>query len=281
MTNVPTPARGIRIPQYAVVLAVMLFSLGALLALSQGIDERAFVRAEFTATPSPTVDPFADLTFATWRSDGDLISMELPASWTAQPSADSPVGYTFTAPKVSNTGIGLLVLPIAELGIPNLPPDASPEAILKAAIPAEAERVRPVEAGNLKGAGLKQSEADVDQRTGQLIGTDRELWLLSIDAKHVMLLQALAPTHQWSKMEEVFMRAMSSLNVNTEAVLARLATAKPTAEATAEATAPSESVATAEPTAEATAEATAPPTATPEPADLPTPTGPPLPTPAK
>jgi hypothetical protein len=287
VTNTPTPANGIRIPQYAIVLAVILFSLGALLALSQGIDERAFVRAEFTATPAPTatpVDPFADLSFATWQSDDDLISMELPASWTAQPSADSPVGYTFTAPTVNNIGIGLLVLPIAELGIPNLPADASPEAILKAAIPAEAERVRAVEAGNLKGAGLKQSEANVDQRTGQLVGTDRELWLLSIDAKHVMLLQALAPTQQWSKMEEVFTRAMNTLSVNTEAVLARFATAEPTAEATAEATAPSEGAATAEPTAEATVEATAEvtamPTATPEPAGPPMPTVAPSPTPA-
>ena len=283
MTNTPTPANGIRIPQYVIVLAVILFSLGALLALSQGIDERAFVRAEFTATPAPTatpVDPFADLTFTTWRSDGDLISMELPASWTAQPSTDSPVGYTFTAPTVNNTGIGLLVLPIADLGIPNLPADASPEAILKAAIPAEAERVRAVEAGNLKGAGLKQSEANVDQRTGQLVGTDRELWLLSIDAKHVMLLQALAPTQQWSKMEEVFTRAMSSLNVNTEAVLARFVTAEPTAEATAEPTAEVTAEATTEATAEATAEAPAMPTATPEPAGPPMPTVAPSPTPA-
>jgi hypothetical protein len=272
---------------------VFLFSLGALLALSQGIDERAFVRAEFTATPAPTatpVDPFADLTFAVWRSDGDLISMELPASWTAQPSADSPVGYTFTAPAVNNTGIGLLVLPIARLGIPNLPADASPEAILKAAIPAEAERVRAVEAGNLKGAGLKQSEANVDQRTGQLVGTDRELWLLSIDAKHVMLLQALAPTQQWSKMEEVFTRATNSLRVNTEAVLARFVTAEPTAEVTAEATAEATASpggattaeptveATIKPTAEATAEATVTPTATPEPTDPPMPTVAPSPT---
>lgn len=147
------------------------------------------------------------------------------------------------------------MLSIAELGIPNLPADASPEAILKAAIPAEAERVRAVEAGNLKGAGLKQSEANVDQRTGQLVGTDRELWLLSIDSKHVMLLQAIAPTQRWAQMEEVFKRATNSLNVNVEAVLARVAPA-PTAEPTAEPTVAPTAEATAEPTAEATAEAT-------------------------
>ncbi|MFQ3536162.1 MAG: hypothetical protein SNJ58_09800 [Aggregatilineales bacterium] len=279
MTDTPTPAKGIRIPQYVVILAVILFSLGALLALSQGIDERAFVRAEFTATPTITptpVDPFADLTFTTWRSEGDLISMEIPASWTAQPSADSPVGYSFTAPTVNNTGIGLLVLPIAELGIPNLPEDASPEAILKAAIPSEASRVRAVEAGNLKGAGLKQSDANVDQRTGQLIGTDRELWLLAIDSKHVMLFQALAPTQRWAQMEEVFVRATRSLNVNVEGVLARLAPV-PTAEATAEATAEP----TAEPTAEGTTQPGTQPTIEPTPAttSTPEPAGPPMPTP--
>ncbi|MFN7210478.1 MAG: hypothetical protein ACK4P1_08830, partial [Aggregatilineales bacterium] len=277
-TNTPTPAGGIRIPQYVIILAVILFSLGALLALSQGIDERTFVRAEFTATPAPTatpIDPFADLTYITWRSEGELISMEIPDGWQVQPSEDSPVGYTFTPPTINNIGIGLLVLPIAELGIPNLPADASPEAILKAAIPAEAERVRAVEVGNLAGAGLKQSEANVDQRTGQLVGTDRELWLLSIDSKHVMLLQAIAPTQRWAQMEEVFKRATNSLTVNVEAVLARVApapTAEPTAEATAEAT--------AEPTAEATAEVTAEPTAEPttEATNIPEPAGPSMPT---
>lgn len=278
MTNTPTPAGGIRIPQYVIILAVILFSLGALLALSQGIDERTFVRAEFTATPAPTatpIDPFADLTYTTWRSEGDLLSMAIPASWQVEPSQDSPVGYTFTPPTVNNVGIGLLVLSIAELGIPNLPADASPEAILKAAIPAEAERVRAVEAGNLKGAGLKQSEANVDQRTGQLVGTDRELWLLSIDSKHVMLLQAIAPTQRWAQMEEVFKRATNSLNVNVEAVLARVAPA-PTAEPTAEPTVAPTAEATAEPNAEATAEATN----IPEPAGPPMPTAEPSPTPA-
>jgi len=290
VTNTPTPVNGIRIPQYVIILVVILFSLGALLALSQGIDERAFVRAEFTATPAPTatpVDPFADLTFTTWRSEGDLLSMEIPANWQVQPADDSPVGFTFTPPATSNIGIGLLVLSIAELGVPGLPADASPEAILRAAIPAEAERVRAVEAGNLKGAGLKQSEANVDQRTGELIGSDRELWLLSVDSKHVMLLQAVAPTQRWAQMEEVFGRAVRSLNVNVEAVLARIApapTAEPTAEATAEPTAEPTAEATAEPTAaptaEVTPEATAAPTATPEPAGPPMPTMPPSPTPA-
>ncbi|MCS6870692.1 MAG: hypothetical protein NZ571_04465 [Anaerolineae bacterium] len=298
VTNMPTPAKGIRIPQYVIILAVLLFSLGALLALSQGIDERAFVRAEFTATPTITptpIDPFANLTYTLWRSEGDLISMEIPASWQVQPSTDSPVGYTFSVPQVTNTGIGLLVLPIAELGVPNLPADASPETILKTAIPSEAERVRAVEAGNLKGAGLKQSEANVDQRTGELVGTDRELWLLSIDSKHVMLLQALAPTQRWAQMEEVFTRAMRTLNVNVEAVVARFAsaataeptaeaTAQPTAEATAqptvEATTQPTAEATAQPTVEPTAEATRAPTATPEPAGPPMPTAAPSPTPA-
>ncbi len=271
MTNTPTSATGIRIPQYALTLAVILLALGALLAASQGINERAFVRAEFTATPAPTlppsptpvpIDPFANLTFTTWTSEGNLISMEVPALWTPQPARNSPIAYTFTAEGTPSVGIGIFVIPTAELGIPGVAPDASPETILKAAFASDPSlTVREVQAGALKGAAVKQSEVGTDPATGALSGTDSDIWLLAIDANHVLLLQAIAPTERWAEMEPILARATSSLTLDVAATIARMTSVSgtpvpaPTAEATA--TQQSESA----PTAEATAEVTAAPTA--------------------
>ncbi len=290
MTNTQTPATGIRIPQYALTLAVILLALGALLAASQGINERAFVRAEFTATPAPTlppsptpvpIDPFANLTFTTWTSEGDLLSMEVPALWAPQPARNSPIAYTFTVEGTPNVGIGIFVIPTAELGVPGVAPDASPETILKAAFATDPSlTVREVQAGDLKGAAVKQSEVGTDPTTGNLSGTDSDIWLLAIDANHVLLLQAIAPTERWAQMEPVLARVTSSLKVDVAATIARMNSVlgtpvpAPTSEATAEATAEATTEATTEATAEPTAEATSPVTATPEPAgpSLPTPT---------
>lgn len=284
MMNTPTSATGIRIPQYALTLAVILLALGALLAASQGINERSFVRAEFTATPAPTlppsptpvpIDPFANLTFTTWTSEGNLISMEVPALWTPQPGRNSPIAYTFTAEGTPNVGIGIFVIPTAELGVPGVAPDASPETILKAAFAADPSlTVREVQAGDLTGAAVKRSEVGTDPVTGNLSGTDSDVWLLAIDANYVLLMQAIAPTERWAEMEPVLARVTSSLKLDVAATVARMTdvlgtpapapTAAPTAEATSEAT--------AEATTEPTAEATIPATATAEPA------GPALPT---
>lgn len=218
MTNTPPASKGIQIPQYVVLLAVLFTALGALLMASTGVDRRSLVRAEFTLTPSLTftpsitptpVDPFANLSYTTWTSADNLISMDVPAAWTAQSSPQRPVDTSFTAEGAPETGLRVLALPISALGIPELAANAPVDAVARAIFADVQPPVEPraVEAGELKGVAVKQTQQVPDQVTGQTRSLDADIWVLSLDETHIAVIQAVALTADWPKMEPILARA--------------------------------------------------------------------------
>ncbi|GAB4552121.1 MAG: hypothetical protein OHK0023_19720 [Anaerolineae bacterium] len=293
MTNTPPASKGIQIPQYVVLLAVLFTALGALLMASTGVDRRSLVRAEFTLTPSLTftpsitptpVDPFANLSYTTWTSADNLISMDVPAAWTAQSSPQRPVDTSFTAEGAPETGLRVLALPISALGIPELAANAPVDAVARAIFADVQPPVEPraVEAGELKGVAVKQTQQVPDQVTGQTRSLDADIWVLSLDETHIAVIQAVALTADWPKMEPILARAASSIKFDVAGTVklldeqfglsAATATGEATAAATTEATAAATDAATVESTAAPTQEPTleATPTATLAPTAVPT-----------
>ncbi len=300
LVTTSTPSiRGIRLPSYVVILVVLLMAIGALLLLATNADPKSLVRAEFTNTPTITltpsitptpINPFASLRYVPWTSEDGLVKVEIPELWLPQPIPDSPVAYSIAVPGERLVRIEFLALPINQLGIQGAPENATPDQLLKAAFATQPNiTVREVTTKTLKGAGIKQSLPQTNPNTGETVNFDRDIWLLSIDAQNVLLLQAVSRTDNWGEMQKVWDHFIGSLDVNVEGTLAKLnATFNPTPAATAAATegaapaataAATEAAAPAEtpiapsavitpiptgapdPTAEATAGATAEPTA--------------------
>jgi hypothetical protein len=252
-----------RLPQWALVFLVLIFALGALVLASSNIEPGASVRAAFTQPPTLTptpVDPFVNLEYVTFRTVDGLFSLEHPASWAPQPNpANGPVAYAITPPEAGNVGIGLLALPKAQLGIPDVPTDAAPDVLLRALFADQPDiQVRPVEAAGLSGAGARQTQSQPDPVTGQVSTLERDIWMLDLDPQNVLIIQGIAPGNFWPQMEAVFARAVQSLQVDENSMIAQISSffATPTPEVTAEAT----TAPTSEATAEATAQATAAPT---------------------
>lgn len=294
MTNTPPASKGIQIPQYVVLLAVLFTALGALLMASTGVDQRSLVRAEFTLTPSLTftpsitptpVDPFANLNYTRWTSADNLISMDVPAAWIAQTSPQRPVDTSFTAEGAPDTGLRILALPISALGIPDLAANAPVDAVARAIFADVQPPVEPrtVEAGELKGVAVKQTQESPDQFTGQVRSLDADIWVLSLDETHIAVIQAVALTADWPKMEPILARAASTIKFDVAGTVKLLdesfglttpsaATSEATAAATADATVEATSAATEAATAESTAASTVEPTAAATQAATPVPT---------
>jgi hypothetical protein len=293
VSNAPKNPPVIRLPQAALIFIALAAAIGAMLIISNNIDPRATVRAQFTLAPSVTftpsitptpVDPFAELTYIDWSSPDELVKMQMPASWEATAASNNgPVAYVFIHPDSVESGMLAAVLPTEQISaLASLPEDAAPSDILSALIPSEnPDQFAEVTWGDYPAVSFRQSNQDVNQTTGQVVDSQSVMWLVKLAPRHVLLLQALSPTALWDKMEAAFDHMRDSLVIDVPGAIARLdqefapaatATAEATDEATAESTAESTAETTAEPTAESAPEATS--AATPEPA---APTGTPTP----
>ncbi len=288
MSNAPKNAPVIRLPQAALIFIALAAAIGAMLIISNNMDPRAAVRAEFTVTPSITftpsitptpVDPFAELTYGEWSSDDGLLTMQKPETWdaTATPN-NGPVAYVFTHPDSRDTGVLVAVLPTEQIpSLASLPEDASPRDLLSALISQQdTEAFEDVTFGEYPAVAFQETRPITDALSGQPVDSHTLMWLVKLAPRHILVLQAISPETFWDQMQATFDQMRESLEIDVPGVIARLdeefaPTATPTAEATGEAT----SEATGEPTAQATAasvpEATS--AATPEPAAAtPTPT---------
>jgi hypothetical protein len=269
----------LRISPAAMIFVVMMLVVGGLLLASNGIDERALQRAQVaptaTGTPAP-IDPFAYNGFVTFTSEDGLISFEHPDSWTVAPAAQrGPVAYVSVADPTSTRpdqpGLLLYALP-RQLVMQGAAADASTETMLQevaaqnplddgTTVPVEA-----VEAGGLSGHRIHLSSASLNQQTGELLSTDDEIWLLSLDSTNVLVLQARSGTNDWQeRMQPILDRFRETLTVDVAGVVAAInnalgvtpeAAPDATVEATTEPTVEATPEATTEPTAEATIEAT-------------------------
>lgn len=286
VTTSTPPTGGIRLPSYVIILVVLLMALGALLLLATNAAPESAVRARFTGTPTITltpsitptpINPFASLRYIAWTSEDGLIKAEIPELWLPQSIQDSPVAYSFAIPGESIVRIEFLALPISQLGIQGAPENATPDQLLKAALATQPDiTVREVSTKTLKGAGVKQTLPQTNPNTGETVSFDRDIWLLSLDAQNVMLVQGISRTDNWVEMQKVWDHFLGSLEVNTEGTLTKLnATFNPAPAATQAATEGAAPAATAAAT-EAAAPAETP--ISPSAVITPVPTGAPAPT---
>lgn len=270
MSNAPKNAPVIRLPQAALVFIALAAAIGAMLIISNNMDPRAAVRAQFTMTPSITftpsitptpVDPFADLTYTDWASPDNLLKMQKPASWeaTATPS-NGPVAYVFTHPDSNDTGMLIAALPTEQISsLASLPEDATPSDLLSALISEQdTSQFQEATFGEYPAVSFQQTRQITDALTGQPVDSQTLMWLVKLAPRQILVMQAIGPTPTWDKMQAAFDHMRESLQVDVPGVIDRLnaefaPTGTPTAEATAEAT----SAATSAPTAEATAQSTA------------------------
>lgn len=290
MSNTSPSSGVLNLSRPALIFIVLMLTLGALLLATTQVEQRAVVRAQFTLTPSLTftpsitptpIDPFAELSYVSWTSPDGLISLEHPQLWIPQASPQNgPAAYVLAAPGAQTTGILVLGLPASQLAAPNLPANPSPADYIRALVPdAPPEQIVSATVAGLNGAHIKQTLPQQDPRTGQTtLNVDRDFYLLTLDAQNFFVVQAIAPTSDWSKMQPVLERALTTLKLNTQGIIALITRASSpppvatatqvaptqaaTAEATQAATAAPTQQATAEPTGVATAEATAAPTET-------------------
>lgn len=217
-------------PPSVKIFTVLVLLIGALLLATSGIDPNASVRAVSSATPSPTataaptLNPFASNTFKAFQSADGVLKVEYPDQWTALPANPSqPQSYIFSPGGTQNTSgvvVGIQVALTSALGIPGLNPNSTPREILTQGVPTPAAGQPPIQfadvkAGSLSGAGFHQTS--VNQQTNQ--PQEVELWLVKLDATHVLLIQAIAPPGQWTgKLQPLFQHMMDTLSVNAAAI---------------------------------------------------------------
>jgi peptidylprolyl isomerase len=195
-----------------------------------------------TATPIPA-DPFANLEYVAWQSPDGLISLEYPKAWRPQTNPDtaSPVSWVFTPPDNPSLGVGLAILPIKDVGIPDLPPDTDAAKLAELVFAGQPNtEIRPVETPNFKGVGIRQkAQQQQDPNTGQVFSLERDLWFLQLDPKTIIIIQGVGPSETWDKLEPIFLKAAQTLKTDTPRVMAALervfnptATPTPTFDAT-------------------------------------------------
>jgi hypothetical protein len=262
VSNTPSSRELARIQPSALIFVVLVLILGALLLASGGIDPRASERARFTATP---VDVFNVANYTTWKSPDGAIQFEHPDTWSVQPDTGVRGGY-MVAPSQAQYGyIRVWTTSTAGVGGQDTLPITAPADILKQAF-ATAQpppTFHPAQAAGLSGAGLHQSQFPTNTATGQQMLLDQEVWLLSLDPSHVIVIQGVSQSSDWPKMQRVFDHLVNTLKIDAPTAVRALEAQNATAVATGAATGAATTAATqAAPTSAATQAAPETPAAT-------------------
>jgi hypothetical protein len=263
-----------RIQPSALIFTTLVLIIGALLLASNNIDPKASERARFTDTPAPTsslaptvtpVDVFAYSKFTSWQSPDGLLQFERPDGWDVQSQASAGTEYIVAAPAAQYEYIRIIMSRTDRLGIGNAAATVTPAKLIEmlfANLPTDQPAIPPVQpkqAAGLNGAGVHQSLVQTDQ-SGQRVPLDRELWILSLDPTHVLVIQAVSLTADWPKMQPIFDHLVQTLKVDAAGVVKALtaleATAAATGVATGAATQAGTAAARAVPTTVSTAQAT-------------------------
>jgi hypothetical protein len=204
----------------------LLGLLGALLVLSSNIDPKS------TQRPAPPV-------FSAFTSADGVVNLEYAKTWSPMASTPTtpttPLSYVFTPAGSNSSLIGIRILAPSALGIPGVTDRDTPSQILSRALPqlsAAGEpqvQLRDVKAGNLSGVGYHR----VSVASANAPAQEAELWLLSLDPTHVVLIQGISPLGEWTdRLEPIFTHMMDTLSIDTKAALAITPAPAPTAAAT-------------------------------------------------
>lgn len=169
-----------------------------------------------TVTPTPIpVDPYAYKSFVAWKSVDGLLSYEIPDTWESRLSPQNgPISYVVSPPQSETSGILILALPIAELGLAAVPEEVTGQTLLQAILGDQfASQIRAVEAGGLKGGALRQTFDSTDRVTGAAITIERDLWVLVIDSQNVLILQVINLIQDSDKMLPIKERLAATLTI--------------------------------------------------------------------
>jgi peptidylprolyl isomerase len=182
-------------------------------------------------TPVPTsapTDPYADGPFVKYESADKVISFEHPAAWTVDLLNQGVPGYVVGPEGSGTTGISMIMLPIAQLGLPDTNVSMTSDALIRAIFPqGDPANIRAVKTANLTGVALKQTVPTQDPATGATMTLDRDFWLLIFPNENVLVIQGVSPVEDWPKMKPIFEKVMASLSLNAEAANTLLAAAFP------------------------------------------------------
>ncbi len=197
--------------------------------LAAAIQATGTAFAQITPTAVPTKsDPFANLTYEQWRSSDSILSLEFPRGWRAQvnPRSLSPISYIFTPADDESLGVGVLVTPTQHLGIPDLAPSTTPAEIAQLVFGTqEGVQIREVSAGRsgeYRGVGVRQTQEDVNSRTGQRLTIERDIWILALDPVTLIIMQGVSPSESWENTQKVFEQAAKTIRVEREGALIAL-----------------------------------------------------------
>jgi hypothetical protein len=227
----------VRIRPSALVFATMMLSVGVLLLATNNIDPKA------TTRPTVPVDFFADIKYGGWKSPDGLIQFECPDTWVVQ--SIGPFSYVIIPAEAHSIEVsislsmGATASLLSRVGFGNNPaPDTAPDILLKQAFGSPssgtAPTIKPVQVGSLKGADMHYVADVPDTATRQTLHSEGELWLLSLDTKHMLALAPSVLGNDWPKMQPVFDHLVSTLKVDVPtAVKAIDAAESPTAKAPA------------------------------------------------
>ncbi len=220
-----------------VIFVVLLLVLAGLLLITTNIDPKSTIRPVLSATPSPTPDVLAATNgYTAYQSPDGVLKIEYPAGWSpVAANATNPLTYVFTPTGSNSVLVGIRVLAPTALGIQGITDTSTPKQILTQAQPqlsAKGEaplQLRDVTAGALSGTGYHRLSA----ATANTAAQETELWLLSLDSTHVILIQAIASPSDWTgRLEPLFQHMMATLSMDVKAALAAAPKPTPTGAAT-------------------------------------------------
>ncbi|MCC7450129.1 MAG: hypothetical protein IT324_22115 [Anaerolineae bacterium] len=241
MSNSPSSRVVMRVQPSAIVFVVLVLVIGALIMMSSSIDPKSGVRPQ----PSQTsVNSWAYGKFVAWKSPDNLIELEHPDTWLAQASAQERGTYIISSPASQDSGITIQAGTVSDLGIPNLPTNATTADMLKAILPQTQTnaQVQSASASGLNGNRVHFTVNAQDPNRGP-VSIDRELWFLPLDAQHLLIVFAQSTTADWPKMQPIFEQVTRSLKVDAAGIIRTIDAARAPA-ATGAATAPAAPAAT-------------------------------------
>jgi hypothetical protein len=230
VSNNPSSRVVMRIQPAAVVFLVMVLMIGALLLASSNIDPRAMQRAQFSPTP---VDVFLFKAYKPWQSTNNLVQLEYPDTWQAQPDPQgNPFSYYFVPP---GNATGLINVALYPLSQPVTPQAAIQQLASSQAQNQPAPAIKPVTIAGLQGMTAHQQIVSNDQ-AGQSVPFDQDWVALALDDTHLLVIRTVSQTQDWPKMQPIIEHVINTLKVDVTGAVKELNAAVATPQATAPAT---------------------------------------------
>jgi hypothetical protein len=214
VTNNPSSSEvpaGNRVQQSVLLFIVMLLGIGVLILAAGNMDPRSFASSQTR--------------YVQWRSNDGYITLERPSDWLPTNEGNSrPFIYSFTTdPNLSNSPALDFVMRAVRYDEPSLQLSAdvrSPRAYMdhlskQGSLGIKAETIRPVSLAGLSGI---MTPAKLNAAQGDKTSVEGEIWMLGLDAEHVLLITFVSEAGDWARYRPQFERTIQSLRVDPDFV---------------------------------------------------------------